>query len=277
MDIRNMFRLIEDSGVRQIVATKELRRLLADREEIHWFDDARSAGFFAMGLWQTSREPVAFLVPDAFLPSAYTAVVEAWFQKAALFVVSVADGNWENSYLDTYLLEAYRDRRGQDAPEVVRESGPVLIEARMDAASETTCARPLDLAVLRSEFDADVEWLVAEELAGPGGAGGLAAIPERHKYCSLTKYVGWLNGGDARAVLVVPLEWLRLDLNVLNCRHLTDRFKVVLRADPGWAEPGIEGWIAENGIRLHRGSLESAATLKEFAGDPAPSILVFET
>ena len=52
------------------------------------YEDARSAAFFAMGLSVKRKEPVTILLPGMYLPSIYTALTEAWFQKTELVVLA---------------------------------------------------------------------------------------------------------------------------------------------------------------------------------------------
>lgn len=55
------------------------------------YQDSRSAVFYAMGQAIKEKRTVGVFVPGAYLPSAYTALTEAWFQKANIIVVAFYD------------------------------------------------------------------------------------------------------------------------------------------------------------------------------------------
>ena len=50
------------------------------------YQDARSAAFFAMGMSIKQKEPIMLLIPGEYVANIYTAITEAWFQKAEMVV-----------------------------------------------------------------------------------------------------------------------------------------------------------------------------------------------
>ena len=50
------------------------------------YQDARSAAFFAMGMSIKQKDPITLLLPGEYLTNIYTAITEAWFQKAEVIV-----------------------------------------------------------------------------------------------------------------------------------------------------------------------------------------------
>ena len=55
------------------------------------YQDARSAAFYAMGIAIKKRCSVTLVVPGQYLTSTYTAITEAWFQKANVIVIALFD------------------------------------------------------------------------------------------------------------------------------------------------------------------------------------------
>lgn len=217
------------------------------------YHDARSAAFFAMGMSIKEREPITLLLPGEYLTNVYTALTEAWFQKAEMIVyafhkkVSDVKTSWAHRCAKTITIHI--DEYEEKADEITayhHMHGPVLInvvgidleEPQIDYSAEITAI---------SEVDKLAKFLCynSKELTV------VSNIKAEYKYGVLSKYIGMSITKNV-GYLLCNSNCMLVDVNVFRTRYANGNMKIVVLDDGLLKENQIDKWIISNGWKCKR-------------------------
>lgn len=231
------------------------------------YQDARSAAFFAMGMSIKEKEPVTLLLPGEYLTSAYTAITEAWFQKAEMIVyafykkVSDVNTTWADRCAKTMTIHI--DEYDEIADKITayyHMHGPVLINVvGIDLEEPQIDYSAVIMAI--SEIDELAEFLCynSKEQAE------ISNIKTEHKYGVLSKYIG-MSTVKRTGYLLCNTDCMLVDVNIFRTRYANGNMKIVALDDGQLKENQIDQWIISNGWkckRVEQMNSEAAKWLKE--------------
>ena len=231
------------------------------------YQDARSAAFFAMGMSIKEKEPVTLLLPGEYLTSAYTAITEAWFQKAEMIIyafykeVSDVNTNWADRCAKTMTvhIDEY-DEKSDEISVYYHMHGPILINVvGIDLEEPQVDYSAVMIAI--SEIDKSAEFLCYN---GKDRA-GISNIKTEHKYGVLSKYIGMSNVKRV-GYLLCNTDCMLVDINIFRTRYANGNMKMVALDDGQLKENQIDQWIISNGWdckRVEQMNSEAAKWLKE--------------
>lgn len=221
--------------------------------ETKTIEDPRSACFYALGVTQQLCRPTIILAKGDHLDHLYTGLVEAWFQQMPLVAV-VADVNDQTDYgLYHRCLNKVIDLRGDaTVPLDISMQGPTLI------ITEGACPAPkgFDASRIKALLPSDARVYQPES-----------------KYGAISKYMGYLCGTQGDVYCILPLSWLKSDLNIFNNRYLDSRFKLVALADVE-LDFEIGQWLSSNGIAFK--TCEGGNDLSALASSTTPTLYVIK-
>lgn len=252
---RKLTNIISKFGLASIVATDKqaVQVILPETISIKEVKDARSAAFEAFGIIKITDKPVALIVNEDELASTLTAVTEAWFQRKDLILITI-NGNFcrHYDYLDRCVVSNSLLFLDSNEDEIVQEiqlkHGPHLLRTTIATKEET----PVDYSSILKELDTllsdnDVVFCYnPTELPGEQ----YRCISQQHRYCTVSKYVGYLLGNKGKALLCVPEGLLAYDSNIFNFRNLPNTFFVIVVADNSGIMSKLSLWIESNGINV---------------------------
>lgn len=230
------------------------------------YQDARSAAFFAMGNAIKDKKPVVLLLPGQYLTNIYTAITEAWFQKAEVIVyafykrISEVNTNWADRCAKTMTIHV--DEYEEKADEITsyyHMHSPVLINVVGVNLEEST----IDYHTAASaivEIDKAAKFLCYNGCDFSNSTN----IKTEYKYGVLSKYIGM---SVARNVgyLLCNDECVSVDVNIFRTRYANDNMKIVVFDSGRLKEHDIDQWIISNGWnckRIERMNSEAANWLK---------------
>lgn len=238
-------KIIELLSVKKIVTTMDL---IAMNEKVssEVILDARSAAFYALGQALKKKEKVILLIKGEELTSVYTAITEAWFQKAEIIILAeyssykdVKCGYLKRCTKAIYNIEDVSDIQIHD-----KSYGPILLNYIEQEREEQ---------IDYNEFGDVLEKLKTDKVIVYHG--NLRTdiktqyVDKKYKYGLLSKYVGYINSVDENIVLLCSVENVLTDLNVFNTRYMKETFKVLVVDEKGKLEnKNIDKWIISNGI-----------------------------
>jgi len=212
--------------------------------------DVRSAAFYAFGDSKATNENVILVIDGDYLPSIYTVLTEAWFQKTNLIVLALYDSIYdiETNYLNRCtvvnmkLLDKDLDQFEDKIKKGLELVGPKLINVvtnkKYKENDYTKVLKGLD-KVLQKE---DVVF-VYNSLEFKSKY-SLVNVPKKYKYGVISKYLANLEGKDNNTILVATKDCLEIDSNILNNREMNNKFKMILIGDVSKSK----AWIENNNI-----------------------------
>lgn len=237
---------------------------LTDIFTINEVHDARSAAFEAFGIIKITDKPVALIVNEDELASTLTAVTEAWFQRKDLILITI-NGNFSRhyDYLDRCVVSNSLLFQDSNEDEIVQEMqqrrGPHLLRTTIVSKEES----PIDYSRILKELknclsDNDEVFCynptdLSEEQ--------YKSISQQHRYCTVSKYVGYLLGNKEKAVLCIPERLLAYDSNIFNFRNLPKTFFLIVVADNMGVMSKLSPWIESNGIKVVQTESEDFSSL----------------
>ena len=213
------------------------------------YQDARSAAFFAMGMAIKDKKPVTLLTPGEYLANVYTAMTEAWFQKAEIVIyafydkVSDVKTSWADRcaktitiHIDEYescadKIKSYYHKHG---PLLINVVGVDLQKSRIDYSTiiETVSKRDKEAKFLcyNSQNQSDIDNNIKTE----------------YKYGVLSKYVG-MSVAKKVGYLLCNTECVLVDVNIFRTRYANKNMKIVILDDGNLKNNQIDQWITSNG------------------------------
>lgn len=216
------------------------------------YRDARSAAFYAMGSAVKASAPVTLVVLGDDLPSTYTAITEAWFQKANVIVIALFDkvSEVKTAWMDRCVLQTVT--YGTDEQAAFREAlnaslglpGPVLINLTGHARCRSKIDYTSVISSLRS-IKSDVK--ITAYCPRTSDAENVTAVPVQNKYGLLSKYIGMSVIEDI-GVLLCPAQCALLDISIFRTRYTNSNMKIVLLDEQNRLDNlQVAHWISENG------------------------------
>lgn len=237
------------------------------QNSISEYQDARSAAFFAMGISIKEKSPVALLLPGEYLPSAYTAITEAWFQKAEVIVyafykkVSDVNTNWADRCATTMTIHIDEyDEKANEITAYCHMNGPLLINV-VGINFEEPQINYNDVTTAISEIDESAKFLCYNSKDNVG----ISNIKTEYKYGVLSKYIGMSTVKKA-GYLLCNSDCVLVDVNIFRTRYANGNMKIVVLDDGKLKENQIDQWIISNGWKCKRIAQinnEAAKWLKE--------------
>lgn len=231
------------------------------------YQDTRSAAFFAMGMSIKENEPVTLLIPGEYLTSAYTAITEAWFQKAEMIIyaffkkVSDVNTNWADRCAKTMTIHIDEYDEIADAiTAYYHKHGPVLINVvGIDLEEPQIDYRDVMNAI--SEIDKSAEYLCYNSK----DQAEISNIKTEYKYGVISKYIG-MSAVKRAGYLLCNTDCMLVDVNIFRTRYANGNMKIVALDDGQLKENQIDQWIISNGWeckRVEQMNSEAANWLKE--------------
>lgn len=246
-------------------------------------DDARDAAFYAMGAAVKNQKAVVLVVDGDSLTNIYTAITEAWFQKANVIILSVFDeiNKIKTSWMDRCVVasEVFLQSDEENCLEYINNSvgayGPVLVNI---LAQKAECA-PVNYNVLLDavkDCDGKYELLLFNSADNVHIENAdITVIPKEYRYGIISKYFGSAVAGSKK-ILCCTTDCLMLDLNVFRTRYKNSNMKIIAIEDNGFSKEKIENWIISNGYSLNEVSTLTSQAFKEFAESSQPSVLLIK-
>lgn len=240
-----------------------------------FYQDARSAAFCAMGMSIKERQPVTLLLPGSYLASAYTAITEAWFQKAAVIVyafykkVSDVNTGWADRCAKTMTVhvEEYEEKANEIAgfyymqkPVLINIVGVDVEDAQMDYS---------DVMATISKIDASARFICYNSIEHPQ----IINIKTKHKYGVLSKYIGMSTAINA-GYLLCNADCVLVDVNIFRTRYANGNMKIVMLDDGQLKENQIDHWIRSNGWLCRRIIQMEAEAAKWLKMQTAQAVLI---
>lgn len=200
--------------------------------EIKIIADPRSACFYALGVAQQLCQPVIILTKSDYLDHLYSGLVEAWFQQMPLIVVVADTDDYTDYGLYKRCLNEVVDLRKDSISTLdFSKQGPTMIITRWANHAKDT----FDASCIRALLPSNTN----------------VYLPEG-KYGAISKYMGYLCGTQDIVYCIIPLSWVKNDLNIFNNRYLDSRFKLIAIADVD-LDFEIKQWLSSNGIAFKTG------------------------
>ena len=267
---------VANSGFRLIASVRSNARLVS--MEAVEFEDARSAAFFAMGEAVKEQEPVLLVVPGEYLESTYTAVTEAWFQKAPLVVLAVHSNvrDVKTSWMDCCV--AYASTFGVEYLEeelfkAKAPLGPVLLNLVDYESQKEDGVSYGDASRLLCELDKNAKAMIYNPEPESIVAGRCEVVSSADKYGLLSRYIGRSVVGDA-GYLICTTECVLVDSNVFRTRYVNKSMKIVVLDDGRLIENGLCKWIESNGWSLHLSGADIREGMRWIVDQSSPSVLI---
>lgn len=228
---------------------EKIKKLFA----IHNIDDARSACFFSLGKSQTLNEPTGIIVESKYIDHLYSGLVESWFQQISITVIVLDENNNTDYQLYNRCINKIIDLRNNETLDNIANEGPTMIILSIDKVPQSTQNKE---EIIKNLLPLNAKIYQPE-----------------HKYGAISKYVGYLCGTSNTIYCIMPLSWLRWDLNIFNNRYTDNRFRLILIKDIE-IDFKIEQWLKANNIELFNGETDSDIT--KIVNINKPAVLIFK-
>ena len=261
----------------------EIKENISQNFTVELMDDVRSATFFTLGETNIKNEPIVLMIDGRFLPSVYTGITEAWFQRKTIIIVALYEKYSEIKceYLKrctSNIITIYNDEDinyNEKINSIINKKYTALINIKVDFSKND---EDIDLNVLDNVseiLNKDNEmWLYDLKVEKEYNC-KTKIISDTYKYGMLSKYMGYITGKNEKVLLVSKSDILKLDLNIFNNRYMNENFKVILfDVDNILKENDIEKWIMENKINVVHKNKISKDELKDFWNSEKPELVV---
>ena len=212
------------------------------------YQDARSAAFFAMGMSIKQKEPITLLLPGEYLTNIYTAITEAWFQKAEVIVyafyknVSDVKVNWADRCAKTITIHVDEyEKKEKEIKSVFHMHTPVLINIVGVYIEEQQIDYKTIIDFIK-DVDSSAEFLCYNSRK----TGDVTNIDKSYKYGIISKYIG-MSLEKKIGYLLCDASCIFVDVNIFRTRYANKNMKIVVIDDGHLKENQIEEWAISNG------------------------------
>lgn len=270
----SIYRYIEDMPITELVAVSPvmITETMCRGKHCVVMDDARSAAFFAMGEAIRQNEKVAVIVEGMYLTDMYTAITEAWFQKAGMIIFAIYDNindiktAWLDrcidrtitcmeKELDKYSNEIYGEQSSNlTLVNLVREQEEKTVidyEGILEQLSQV-CGKDRQVICYNADANMDTHGLDIQN------------IDIRNKYGVLSKYIGAAAVGSD-AILCCTTECVVVDVNIFRTRYKSNNMKIIIYDTMDRIhKKGIDTWIESNDWRCIRTVTDDTKAYEEF-------------
>ena len=257
--IKQIITRLKEYGLFNYVLTDhnldEILSNIVKPEQCTYFEDVRSATFFAFGQSKLQGKPSVLIVDDDFISNCYTALIETWMQRIPLIIISYNSRKLSSiQYLQRCLDAIYEinDKVNIDTTSSKWSAinGPILIRIFFDYNKNGafTYADVLKQLTKRVAPERILCYNISIEEAA---AYGVANIEKKYKYGIISKYVGRLMSGNP-SILVIPDFILELESNIFNVRNLPSTFRVYIKKTSDKIIDNYTQWLKSNNIEVKR-------------------------
>lgn len=231
------------------------------------YQDARSAAFFAMGMAIKEKKPVTLLILGEYLTNIYTAMTEAWFQKAEIVIyafygkVSDVNTSWADRcaktitiHIDEYesCVDKIKSNFYKHGPVLINVVGVNIPKAQIDYSNIVNAI---------SKRDKSAKFLCYNNQ----NQSNIDNIKTEYKYGILSKYIG-MSVAKKVGYLICNAECILVDVNIFRTRYANRNMKIAVLDDGNLKNNQIDQWIISNGWeckRVEKVDSEAANWLKE--------------
>ena len=286
--LREILNLLLEKQIKDVVCTEDILKSInsQDKEYIEAnfnmqiFNDLRSATFFSNGEVNSSNKPVILIIEGEFLPNIYTGITEAWFQRSNINIISIFEkyDDIKVEYLERCIpdiltiyedsLETYKNAIykfiDNNMPALINIKYKLKLEEKIDYANiinmlESIVKNKVDVFTYNSKNESKNNINVIN-------------IEPKYKYGILSKYMGYITAKEAKSLLILPYELLKIDLNIFNNRYINENVKIIINKEKG--QVNIEEWIKDNKIEILKTKKLDEKNLGKFWNSNKTSVLI---
>lgn len=207
-------------------------------------EDARSAAFYALGMALRKKETVVLFVPGEYITNVYTAITEAWFQKANIIVVSIFDKTSEvkTSWMDRCVIESLtasideKDLISDFIRENIGVKGPVLLNLIDN-----------NVNYLNKDYSDLLNYLAEHKVITYNALFGEKSenIQRKYKYGVISKYIG-MSTVENCGILICTCDCVLVDTNVFRTRYANSNMKIIILDDGRLYSNNFDKWLSSN-------------------------------
>ncbi|MBP3596057.1 MAG: hypothetical protein J6J60_01460 [Clostridia bacterium] len=272
--------LLKDNKVTRFVIGDEINFKL-NIENCIKIDDVRSAAFYAFGESKIKNENVVLIVNGEYLPSVYTVLTEAWFQKTNLVVIALYNSIYdvETHYLDRCLVKNIKfiEKDFNQFKDGIEQSlkliGPKLfnvVSERNEDKYKYNYNNVLEIVDKNLNDNFDVYLYNSDILNNNFKKLKCINIESKYKYGIISKYAAMITENNKK-ILVCDTNCLKVDSNIFNNRYINNSFKIILINKE--ENNNYQEWIASNDIKVIT-CVDLNSHVKEFLKSEVPTVLI---
>lgn len=246
-------------------------------DSVAMYQDARSAAFFAMGMAIKDKEPVILLIPGEYLANAYTAMTEAWFQKAEIIIyafydnVSDVNTSWADRCAKTITIHIDEyENWGDRIKSYYHKYGPLLINV-IGVNIQKSQIDYTSIVEAISKRDKDAKFLCYNSQ----NQSDIDSIKTEYKYGILSKYVG-MSVAKKVGYLICNAECILVDVNIFRVRYANENMKIVVLDDGNLKNNQIDQWIISNGWKCKRVEKMDSVAVEWLKEQTVQAVLLIE-
>lgn len=272
--LENILKIVRRAGYENIIITE--KAIFSEKDAIY-ISDVRSAVFFALGKAKKGLGKTTLLIDERFISSAYTALMELWFQRIPVLLILYNGNQTANLdylrrcvdniiYIDSREMSEFplRENANIEGPVILRVAEHQDLEANYDYS---------DILDSLSKIQYPYKVFVYNSPCIDTGL-DVSYITDNHKYGMLSKYTGYITPEESRAILCIPENAMDLDSNIFNSRFISGNFKIIVLADSGHIWNKMKEWIRANDIEVLEVTRQSVDFVQEeFLNDRKPTVL----
>lgn len=272
--LENILKIVRRAGYENIIITE--KAIFSEKDAIY-ISDVRSAVFFALGKAKKGLGKTTLLIDERFISSAYTALMELWFQRIPVLLILYNGNQTANLdylrrcvdniiYIDSREMSEFplRENANIEGPVILRVAEHPDLEANYDYS---------DILDSLSKIQYPYKVFVYNSPCIDTGL-DVSYITDNHKYGMLSKYTGYITPEESRAILCIPENAMDLDSNIFNSRFISGNFKIIVLADSGHIWNKMKEWIRANDIEVLEVTRQSVDFVQEeFLNDRKPTVL----
>lgn len=248
-------------------------------ELITYCDDVRSAAFNAFGKSKLG-ESVVLLINGAYLPSVYTVLTEAWFQKANLIVVALYDSIYdiETNYLNRCTISNMKfyekdyelfSSKIEDSLNMIGPKVFNIVTTKMNIKEIDYDKIVVELSKVMKKDDQLITYnsLVTDKEY----KFECNNILPKYKYGILSKYFAMMTELQSKAILLCDDSCVKVDSNIFNSRYVNENLKIIILQKSKSFD--VEEWISANNIKFIE-SKNLKSDIKDLYESKEPTVLL---
>lgn len=225
--------------------------------EIETVNDARSATFYAFGKSTKLFKPTILLLDEKGITSSYTGLTEAFYQKIPIIVIVISKGQ-KKDFLNFCIGKRFFISNRDELANVVEvfsktydqiKFEPIEIEVREDYLESQKMVEDTFLSSLKW-FLTHNDLLFVSNMnidADRAAYDYEIRIDNSEAYGIVSKYCGYIVNSSYITVLACTSQDVYLDINIFNCRYISNKLKIFVYEVPGYTLD-IKEWLELNGI-----------------------------
>lgn len=277
--INEIYGIFVEAGIQKTIIVPPVDKEFGDNNVR--MQDARSAVFYAMGEAIKTGEHIAVFLDGDDLASAYTAITEAWFQKAGLVIVALFDkvGDMQTSWLDRCTigrLSFAADEYAHYLEEIRRLckcTGPVQINILLNKKKREAYSYDDILKNLRRiGYEGRITCYAPEKLIEETN---ISCIPSKYRYGIISRYIGSSIVCES-GILCCTSECVLVDMNIFRTRYTNSNMKIIVKDQNKVLKvQKILQWIYSNGWTVFEEKKDNADEVYwKFVNSDGPSIMI---